>query len=84
MPDVAAEAPVVAEVVVAVDIACNSSDIQFSFQKVFCFAFLESYIFISDEKVKAQSNRRRNYIFSFSWQFQDHIGSFLSCFTYPS
>ena len=81
MPDVAPEAP---EVVVAVDIACNSPDIQFSFQQVFCFAFLGSYIFIFDEKVKVQSNRRRNYIFSFSWQFQDHIGSFLSCFTYPS
>ena len=30
------------------------------FQTGFCFAFLRSYIFISDEKVKAKSNRNRN------------------------
>ena len=32
------------------------------FQTTFCFAFLESYIFISDQNVNAKSNRNRNYI----------------------
>ena len=32
------------------------------FQTVFCFAFLGSYIFISDQKVKARSSRNRNCI----------------------
>ena len=39
-----------------------------SFQTVFCFAFLGSYIFISDQKVKAKSNRNRNCIFSSPWE----------------
>ena len=30
---------------------------------LFCFAFPGSYIFISDQKVKAKSNRNRNCIF---------------------
>ena len=32
-------------------------------QTVFCFSFLGYYIFISDKKVKAKSNRNRNCIF---------------------
>ena len=35
------------------------------FKTVFCFAFLRSYIFISDQKVKAKSNRNKNCIFHF-------------------
>ena len=55
------------------------------FQTVFCFAFIGSYMFISDEKVKAKNNRNRNCIFSFPWESQgSQIGSFLLCFTYPS
>ena len=55
------------------------------FQTVFCFAFLRSYIFISDQKVKAISNGNRNCIYSFLWESQgSHIGSFVLCFTYPS
>ena len=54
------------------------------FQTVFCFTFLESYIFISDQNVKAKSNKNRNCIFSFPWESEGtHIGSFLLCFTYP-
>ena len=34
------------------------------FETVFCFAFLGSYIFISDQKVKAKSIRNRNCVFS--------------------
>ena len=50
----------------------------------FCFAFLGSYIFISDQKVKAKSNRNRNCIFSSPWESQrSHIGSFLLYSTYP-
>ena len=50
----------------------------------FYFAILGSYIFISDQKVKAKNNRNRNCIFSFPWTSQgSHIGSFLLCFTYP-
>ena len=64
--------------------ACNSPYMQYYFKRVFCFAFLGSYIFISDQKVTAQSNRNRNCIFSFPWESQgSHIGSFLLCFTYP-
>ena len=42
------------------------------FQTAFCFALFGSYIFISDQKVKAKSNRSRNCIFSFSWESQGH------------
>ena len=53
------------------------------FQTVFCFAFLRSYIFISDQKVKAKSNRNRNCIFSPPWESQgSHIGSFLLSFMF--
>ena len=41
--------------------ACNSPYMQYYF-KSFCFAFL-SYIFISDRKVEAKTNRNRNWIF---------------------
>ena len=66
--------------------ACNSPYMQYYFKRgFFCFAFLKSYIFIADQKVKAKSNRNRNCIFSFPWESQGwHIGSFLLCFTYPS
>ena len=51
------------------------------FQTVFCFAFLRSYIFVSDQKVKAKSNRSRNCIFSSPWESQgSQIGSFFLCF----
>ena len=54
------------------------------FQTAFCFAFLGSYIFVSDKKVKAKSNRNRNCIISFHWESRgSHIGSFLLCFRYP-
>ena len=43
--------------------ACNSPYMQCYFKRFFCFAFLGSYIFISDEKVKAKSNRNINCIF---------------------
>ena len=33
------------------------------FQTVLCFAFLGSYMFISDKKVKAKCNKNRNCIF---------------------
>ena len=46
--------------------ACNSPQMQYYFKTVFCFAFLRSYIFISDQKVKAKSNRNRNCIFFIS------------------
>ena len=55
------------------------------FQTVFCFAFLGSYIFLSDQKVKAKSNKNRDCIFSFPWESQgSHTGSFLLFHTYPS
>ena len=56
----------------------NSAYMQYYFKRFFCFAFLRSYIFISDQKVKAKNNRNRNCIFSSTWESQaSHIGSFL-------
>ena len=43
--------------------ACNSPLHARLFQTVFCFAFLRSYIFISDQNVNAKSNRIRNCTF---------------------
>ena len=72
------------------DYPSNFEDLQLTqhpilFQTVFRFAFLGSYIFISDQTVKTKSNRNRNCIFfPFPWESQgSHVGSFLLCFTYP-
>ena len=46
---------------------CNSPCMQYYFKGFFCFAFLRSYIFISDKKVKAKSNRN-SIFFSFPWK----------------
>ena len=57
--------------------AFNSPYMQYYFKRFFYFEFLGSYIFISDKKVKAKSNRNRNCIFSFPWESRGmHIGSF--------
>ena len=40
-------------------------------QTMFCFALLENYIFISDQTVKAKSNRNRHCMFSFLWEPKD-------------
>ena len=47
--------------------------------------FLGNDIFVSDQKVKAKSNRNRNCIFLSPWESQgSHIGLFLLYFIYPS
>ena len=52
---------------------------------VFCFAFLGSYIFISDQKSRQKAIEIEIAFFSFSWESQgSHIGSFLLCFTFPT
>ena len=52
--------------------ACNSPYMQYYFKRF----LLGSYIFISDQKVKAKSNRNRNCIFSSPWEsvfYASHI-----------
>ena len=43
--------------------ACNSPYMQYYFKRFFCFAFLRSYIFISDRKVKAKSKKKETTFF---------------------
>ena len=63
--------------------ACNSPYMQYYFKRLFV---LRSYIFISDQKVKAKSSGNRNCIFSSPWESQgSHIELlYISAITSPT